>query len=154
MNSETVDFLRLGPQRAEQIPRSRAARSVQRLSESEQTIGGTNMLRNTQRSTGTQRRASLPPAANAHRRASRRSSENVRHPSTNRLLSISSSCSVHTALQEANNNEEVFELTVPGWLTVGRAYLAIQRSNDLFDKEQCKYALTKVSRQGSFVRHR
>ncbi|CAF0867411.1 unnamed protein product [Adineta ricciae] len=51
---------------------------------------------------------------------------------------------VQAALQEANSNEEIFQLTVQGWLTVGRAYLAIQRSNDIFDKGQCKYALEKA----------
>ncbi|CAF3843790.1 unnamed protein product [Adineta steineri] len=51
---------------------------------------------------------------------------------------------VQSALQEANNNEELFELTVQGWLAVGRAYLSIQRSNDIFDKDQCKYAFDKA----------
>lgn len=49
-----------------------------------------------------------------------------------------------TALNEATENEEQFELTVQGWLALGRAYLAMQRSNDMFDKEQCKYAFDKV----------
>lgn len=48
-------------------------------------------------------------------------------------------------MKEANDNEELFELTVHGWLAVGQAYLSIQRSNDMFDKDQCKYALNKVS---------
>lgn len=51
---------------------------------------------------------------------------------------------VQAALKEANENEELFELTVQGWLAVGRAYLSIQRSNDMFDKDQCKYAFDKV----------
>ncbi|CAF0871759.1 unnamed protein product [Rotaria sp. Silwood1] len=51
---------------------------------------------------------------------------------------------VQAALKEANDNEELFELTVQGWLSVGQAYLSIQRSNDMFDKEQCKYAFTKA----------
>jgi hypothetical protein len=51
---------------------------------------------------------------------------------------------VNTALKEANENEEPFELTVSGWLAVGQAYLSIQHSNDMFDKQQCKYAFDKV----------
>ena len=51
---------------------------------------------------------------------------------------------VQAALQEANDNEALFELTIQGWLAVGRAYLSIQRSNDMFDKGQCKYAFDKV----------
>ncbi len=51
---------------------------------------------------------------------------------------------VQAALKEANDNEELFELTIQGWLAVGRAYLSIQRSNDMFDKDQCKYAFDKV----------
>ena len=51
---------------------------------------------------------------------------------------------VQAALKEANENEELFELTVQGWLAVGRAYLSIQRSNDMFDRDQCKYAFDKV----------
>ncbi|CAF4758572.1 unnamed protein product, partial [Rotaria socialis] len=35
---------------------------------------------------------------------------------------------VQAALKEANENEELFELTVQGWLSVGQAYLSIQRS--------------------------
>ena len=50
-----------------------------------------------------------------------------------------------TALKEANDNEEQFEITVQGWLALGRAYLAMQRSNDMFDKDQCKYAFEKVN---------
>lgn len=34
---------------------------------------------------------------------------------------------------------------MPGWLAVGQAYLSIQRSNDMFDKDQCKYAFDKVN---------
>jgi len=52
--------------------------------------------------------------------------------------------SVQNALKEANENEELFELTVQGWLAVGQAYLSIQRSNDIFNKDQCKYAFDKV----------
>ncbi|CAF3398891.1 unnamed protein product [Rotaria socialis] len=51
---------------------------------------------------------------------------------------------VQAALKEANENEELFELTVQGWLSVGQAYLSIQRSNDMFDKDQCKYAFDKA----------
>ncbi|CAF0802751.1 unnamed protein product [Rotaria sordida] len=51
---------------------------------------------------------------------------------------------VQNALKEANDNEELFELTVQGWLSVGQAYLSIQRSNDMFDKDQCKYAFNKA----------
>jgi hypothetical protein len=49
-------------------------------------------------------------------------------------------------LKQANDNEELFELTIQGWLIVGRAYLSIQRSNDMFDKNQCKYAFDKVKK--------
>jgi len=55
-------------------------------------------------------------------------------------------------LKEANDNEELFELTVQGWLTVGRAYLSIQRSNDMFDKDQCKYAFDKVLKKMNFFK--
>ncbi|CAF2532518.1 unnamed protein product [Rotaria sp. Silwood2] len=51
---------------------------------------------------------------------------------------------VQSALKEANENEELFELTVQGWLSVGQAYLSIQHSNDMFDKDQCKYAFNKA----------
>lgn len=51
---------------------------------------------------------------------------------------------VQAVLKEANEKEELFELTVQGWLAVGRAYLSIQSSNDMFDKDQCKYAFDKV----------
>ncbi len=50
-------------------------------------------------------------------------------------------------MKEANDNEELFELTVQGWLAVGRAYLSIQRSNDMFNKDQCKYAFDRVSKK-------
>ena len=52
---------------------------------------------------------------------------------------------MHTTLKETNDNGELFELTVQGWLSVGQAYLFIQHSNDMFDKDQCKYAFEKVN---------
>ncbi len=39
---------------------------------------------------------------------------------------------------------KLFELTVQGWLAIDRAYLSIQRSNDMFDKDQYKDAFDKV----------
>ena len=66
------------------------------------------------------------------------------------MLFLCRSVRVQAALNEANENEELFELTVQGWLAVNRAYLSIQRSNDMFDKSQCKYAFEKVKTIGIF----
>jgi hypothetical protein len=55
------------------------------------------------------------------------------------------------ALKETKEKEDTFELTVQGWLSLGRAYLSIHRSNDMFDKEQCKYAFDKVSQRIRFI---